>query len=277
MICLHPKNVHGVLYPCGKCPVCRQSYRQALASRFRLESCFCKSNFFLTLTYNDENLPLCSVGLKHNEPIIYPCFWKPHIDLFLKNLRKKFSFRFFCTAEHGSDLNRPHYHLLIFSDKKFTLHEFTSLCEKYWSYGFVQVSFLSASRCAYAAKYALKEDLRFSDLNKYDLRRPFTLFSRRPGIGSSAVFFVSDYIDNGGNTRDSINIFGENVRLDRYMRTHIDAGVDASYLDMTYWKNFRKSQNELLKSYHLHKDDYTADYDILKRREALKKLKHKSL
>lgn len=61
---------------------------------------------FLTLTYNNENLP------KHG-------VFKEEVQLFLKRLRisldrlhYKHNLRYFACAEYGSKSKRPHYHML---------------------------------------------------------------------------------------------------------------------------------------------------------------------
>ena len=66
---------------------------------------FPKVSLFLTLTYNNENLP------KHG-------VFKEEIQLFLKRLRisldrlhYKHNLRYFACAEYGSTSKRPHYHM----------------------------------------------------------------------------------------------------------------------------------------------------------------------
>lgn len=48
----------GLVVPCGKCPACLANQRQEWV--FRLKQEYLASNFaiFVTLTYNDENVPL---------------------------------------------------------------------------------------------------------------------------------------------------------------------------------------------------------------------------
>ena len=99
--------------PCGQCIGCRLNYSRNWAIRCVHESSLHEHNCFITLTYNDENLPLNgSLDLKHFQD-------------FMKRLRKKVSvpIRYFHCGEYGSRLQRPHYHLLLFGldfpDKKF--------------------------------------------------------------------------------------------------------------------------------------------------------------
>ena len=65
-----------------------------------------EDNCFITLTYDDENIP-----------------WdgslnKQHFQAFMKRLRwhnKEKKIRYFHVGEYGEQLSRPHYHALIFN------------------------------------------------------------------------------------------------------------------------------------------------------------------
>lgn len=60
--CLHPvkvKTLRGLqLVKCGKCPACENSKRSELRSKVQFEETNCKATFFITLTYDNDNLPL---------------------------------------------------------------------------------------------------------------------------------------------------------------------------------------------------------------------------
>ena len=63
--CLHPvkvKTLRGIqLVKCGKCPACENSKRSELRAKVQYEEQNCKATFFITLTYDNDNLPLfCS-------------------------------------------------------------------------------------------------------------------------------------------------------------------------------------------------------------------------
>ena len=71
---------------------------------------------FLTLTYNDDNLP-SDVGLH-----------KDDLQRFFKRLRKALDtkkIRYFACGEYGDTTSRPHYHAIVFGlglneiDKKY--------------------------------------------------------------------------------------------------------------------------------------------------------------
>ena len=60
--CLHPvkvKTLRGIqLVKCGKCPACENSKRSELRAKVQFEEQNCKATFFITLTYDNDNLPL---------------------------------------------------------------------------------------------------------------------------------------------------------------------------------------------------------------------------
>lgn len=65
--CLHPlvlRDHRGYPYqvPCGKCVACQNNKRSSLSLKLRLEEYTSKYCYFLTLTYDDDHLPLFSLG-----------------------------------------------------------------------------------------------------------------------------------------------------------------------------------------------------------------------
>lgn len=65
--CFHPlvlRDSRGYPYqvPCGKCIACQNNKRSSLSLKLRLEEYTSKYCYFLTLTYDDEHLPLFSLG-----------------------------------------------------------------------------------------------------------------------------------------------------------------------------------------------------------------------
>lgn len=90
--------------PCGKCFECANKKRADWTFRLKEELQTADSAYFITLTYNDENVKNLN---------------KREIQLFLKRLRKaqaklvELKIRYFLTAEYGSRTNRPHYHIIL--------------------------------------------------------------------------------------------------------------------------------------------------------------------
>lgn len=215
--CLHPVIVDdGVLYPCGKCPVCRMKYRKQMATRIFLEKSIEKpiDSYFITLTYDDQNIPTIA-GRQ--------CFNKEHLVRFLDSLRHKLrplgsSLRYFGTCEYGEEGYRSHYHFLffIYGEKKFRFswrwnqHEFNrDFVQPLWPYGFTYDGRVSPASVMYCTCYALKDDEAIErDWTGFEEGRPFRLFSLRPGLGltDKCVQWWTDYVYNDGDYRYGIKL-----------------------------------------------------------------------
>lgn len=200
---------HGTLYiqvPCGKCLACIQ--RKATDWNFRLRSEVKNSlcSFFVTLTYNEENIPSNGVS-------------KEDITLFLKRLRNYFpkeSLRYFCIAEYGPTTFRPHYHgVFMFTDKSRSVGEFRQYLDKSWSVGFVSVSKVTPARIYYVCRYSFKPKILPEDKEK-----PFMSCSRRPAIGLSYLT-EKKVLDLQEKKTDYVHNSGYEVRLPRYYKQKI--------------------------------------------------------
>lgn len=103
--------------PCGYCPDCIAVKQMYLVQRIQMESLY-NHIFFGTLTYDNEHLPVLSVG---DYDIRYAC--ADDLVLTLKRLRKDNAFgvpfRYFFVSELGTKKGRPHFHILILVKKGF--------------------------------------------------------------------------------------------------------------------------------------------------------------
>lgn len=96
----HP--AHGPV-KCGQCMECRLAYSREWAIRITHEMQMHDRSCFLTLTYNDENLPRFGQLVKRD------------LQLFFKRLRKVAGpFRYVACGEYGELRRRPHFHVAIF-------------------------------------------------------------------------------------------------------------------------------------------------------------------
>lgn len=171
--------------PCGKCIGCRLAYSQEWGIRAYHESTLYKNNCYLTLTYNDENLPL-SGSLE------------PHLmTAFMKAVRKKYGskIRFLLCGEYGKNLTRPHYHICLFNhnfnDRR--LHT-TNHCgndlytsdqlSDLWPLGYNLIGDITFKSAAYVARYVTKKITGALAADHYKHLNPeFLRMSRRPGLG----------------------------------------------------------------------------------------------
>lgn len=120
--------------PCGKCTGCRLEYSRQWANRCMLELEYHKSAYFVTLTYNNEHVPISYYAdPETGEAFPSMTLRKRDFQLFMKRLRKRCEdgqrdvicsdspiggcgsgIRFFAAGEYGSQTYRPHYHAILF-------------------------------------------------------------------------------------------------------------------------------------------------------------------
>lgn len=207
--------------PCGQCVSCRLAYAKNWAVRCVLESLQYEHNYFITLTYDEEHLPISEKSYIDEETgeyfdnIYSASLDKSVLQKFMKDLRRYFEYhfhfrgiRFFACGEYGPKSMRPHYHLILFNcpipDLKYEISN--SMGNKYYSseilnsvwhnQGFVTIGECNYNTCSYVARYMLKKQ-KGKDANKnygrLGLVPPFTLCSRDPGI-------ARDYYDKNSDT-----------------------------------------------------------------------------
>jgi len=174
-----------ICIPCGKCMGCRLERSRQWAVRCVHEASLYEDNCFLTLTYNDENLPVDG------------SLNKKELPLFMKKLRQEFSdvrIRYFACGEYGDRVGRPHYHACIFNldfkdkvywktvngEKLYTSEKLNRL----WGLGYCVIGTLTFESAAYVARYCTKKVTGDVAKDHYFGRQPeFSLQSNRPGIG----------------------------------------------------------------------------------------------
>lgn len=207
--------------PCGRCIGCRLERSRQWAVRCLHEAKLHDENCFITLTYDDENVPWDN-GLRIS-----------HFQKFMKRLRKKLNgnkkqfieingqkvendeykkVRFYHCGEYGERFKRPHYHACLFGwepkDKKLFkeangVRIYTSeYLDKVWGMGFTTVGEVTFESAGYVARYILKKingkekekmdpetglriyervDIQTGEI--VEVQPEYTTMSRRPGIG----------------------------------------------------------------------------------------------
>jgi len=206
---------------CGQCIGCRLERSRIWAMRAVHEAKMYKRNCFITLTYNDENLPERG-RLKYEDFV-----------LFMKRLRKKHgeNIRFYMCGEYG-DLDRPHYHAIIFNhdwddktyfktsnskEKIYTSEDLTKL----WGLGHASTGNATFESAAYIARYCMQKIngeraeehyKRYDFLGEYSLVPEFNEMSRKPGIGGDWLrFHIKDVYTN-----DKIIINGKETNVPKF-------------------------------------------------------------
>lgn len=212
-----------IYLPCYNCVGCREERARQWAVRCMHEVSLHENNCFITLTYDDFNLPAKS-ELQLGD-----------YQLFMKRLRKQYvpknphqakseqwqqwqnknSIRFFHSGEYGDNFSRPHYHALLFNhdfkDKVFLKESkgnkyYTSqVLNELWPYGYHLIGEATFGSANYIARYVHKKATSPKDKEDLSGLKPeYLTMSRRPGIGAGwyekwkAEVYPSDFIISGG-------------------------------------------------------------------------------
>lgn len=246
-----PDNAEYISIPCGRCIGCRLDYSRTWADRCMLEAEYHENNYFLTLTYDNDNLPECRTG----SPV--HSLSKRDVQLFMKKLRRRFPndrIRYFGCGEYGSKSMRPHYHLLLFGcpledlqlfkrdlDNNY-LYFISDTIRDCWDYGNHLITELTWETCAYTARYIVKKQkgIGAEIYEKYNYEPEFVLMSRKPGIARQwyedhkDIVFQEHYI----STKKGSKIIKSNK--------YFDSLFDIEYPDdMEYYKQKRKEIAEI--------------------------------
>lgn len=230
-VVFNDNDVKGKLYesidiPCGQCIECRISKAREWAIRCYHEASMFENNIFLTLTYDEENVPGD-----------YSLNKEDYRD-FLKELRRRydgiesiidkegktvFPIRYFVCGEYGDQEGRPHYHMAIFNfdfddkiiyTRKNGIPLYNSeMCEKIWKKGYCVIGDINLKTVRYITRYILKKVNGSKIEEKYgELEPEFQSMSRRPGIGNRWFQkFKGDIYD-----KDFMTIEGNKYSSTRY-------------------------------------------------------------
>lgn len=160
MRCISPLKIRlpGNLFstvPCGKCNCCLSTKRDEWTFRLVQENKRSDSAFFLTLTYDDDKLPI--------GPNLLPVLRKQDVVLFTKRLRsvqeRRFpgskSIRYYTVGEYGTQTLRPHYHSIMFNMRSELLSELPRI----WDGGHVHHGQVSQRSIHYVTKYVIDKAL----------------------------------------------------------------------------------------------------------------------
>ena len=183
--------------PCGKCIGCKLEHSRQRALRCVHEAKMHDDNCWVTLTYDDDNVPYAGSLVKS------------HLQDFIKRLRRRIEptkISFFACGEYGEKTERPHYHVCIFGydfpDKRNWrssssggfLYRSDEL-ERIWHYGNSEIGELSFETAAYTARYCTKKvsgEKAFMHYTKIlldgtmvEIEPEFAHMSTRPAIGAS--------------------------------------------------------------------------------------------
>lgn len=222
-------------YPCRKCIPCLLRRQKAWVSRLVEELRNHPYNYFVTLTYNDENLPHDENG--------EPCFDKSHLLKLNADIRRRFQtgklrnpvsdiiygspkylelptdvhYKYYITTEYGPSTYRPHAHGVWYGlpgDQSLVEVLFRTL----WPYGFVSVSQVRSEGAAgYISKYLVSDGVGKDSYHGNGMP-PFSLMSK--GLGSSYVERMGDW-HRADPKRMYTQYHGSKGTMDRYLKHKI--------------------------------------------------------
>lgn len=241
--CISPfyKKETGLSFPCGKCYPCKARRVSGWSFRLMQEAKRSDSALFITLTYNNDTVPITSKG--------YMTLNKRDVQLFLKRLRiysvrskktralpkassllsknnkqktpqknnkkqiLKTKIKYYLAGEYGGKTDRPHYHIILFNSN-------FDHVEATWLKGDVHYGELSEASAAYTLKY-ISKDTRIP-LHKNDDRQPeFSLMSKGLGANYLTPEIIS-YHQKGGIDRFYLTApGGHKLAIPRYYKRKI--------------------------------------------------------
>lgn len=247
--------------PCGKCIGCRLEYTKQWATRCMLELPYHSSSYFVTLTYNDDYLPVNHYINEDGEIKEHMTLKKSDLQKFFKRLRINYErlgydnhLKFYSCGEYGDRHGRPHYHCIIFGLQLDDLRlDFVSplghryyksdFLNKCWPFGFVTVGEVTFETCSYTARYIMKKQIG-ENAHIYEdehFEPEFTTMSLRPAIGY-------DYFkDNWQTIYDTDEVFistsdgGKKFKPPRYFDSKLE-NIDSNILKNI--KDIRKTVAE---------------------------------
>ncbi|AXL15349.1 replication initiator protein [Microviridae sp.] len=218
--------------PCGGCPVCQRNRITSWVFRLLQEEKRSIASNFVTLTYDDSNLPRTPNKLR--------TLRRRDLTLFWKRLRKKQSskIKYYAVGEYGSKTQRPHYHAIVFNV------EDTDFFADAWQLGHVDIGNVSDASIFYTASYINKSGLHIPEFRGDDRIREFSVMSRF--LGSN---YLSDPViayHRADPERNFVTLDGGcKVPLPKYYRDKIYSEaeretqrkiIEAKYVDLEYKK-----------------------------------------
>lgn len=173
---------------CGKCVECKIKTSKEWAQRSVCEASMHVDNWFVTLTYDDEHLPLpIPTYSRHSydyglwSPLLYEDFEKFKKRL-LEYIRYHYNvdgIRFLMCGEYGPKNGRPHFHVIFYGlplpdvvkhndltvKGRPYVYLSSEIIDNCWGKGFTTLGEVNWETSAYVGRYVMK---KFSNLEEFD-------------------------------------------------------------------------------------------------------------
>lgn len=213
--------------PCGGCLNCRMTKESQLTflSNKELLDVYQSGRgaSFVTLTYNDDCIPVNEEGLV--------TLRRKDLQNFIKNMRRNMEyhkqnipFKYIYCGELGSDTNRPHYHIVFLGLSDCVVKQYT---KKLWKFGLCDVGPLSNGGIRYVCKYLTKS---YSNKEIKKLRdelgveRPFVYHSI--GLGKD---WINRYMDQIAENDYTFNLNSKKYLFPKYVLKYVSSHTGIDY------------------------------------------------
>lgn len=231
MQCLSPIFLcaQDMYVPCGKCAFCSATRRSDWATRLEFEAKLHLSKKFVTLTYANPHLTW-KYGMSQ--------LVKADLQKWFKRVRKKGAkIRYFAVGEYGSTTYRPHYHVLLFGDVD------DVVIRSAWPLGQVHIGTVTEASIKYCLGYMTNKSTQFL----HNRVLPFSLMSRRPGIGSN---YLTDAMIRWHRSDRKNYVLSNGVRrhLPRFYKVKIFTKIDLVRIAVRTQKELFKKEVEWIRS-----------------------------
>lgn len=248
----NPDKLSGerfITVPCGQCPACRKQRAQQWTFRLRKELEHSYFAHFITLTYDEENVPygdghmsLCTRDLQ--------LFWKRLRKL--HDRRYVTDIRYYAVGEYGGRTARPHYHAIVFD----------CWCDRLysdaWPHGNVHVGKVTNSSIAYVTGYVMKPSVvkELENDSKIERTRPFM----SKGLGEA---YITPAIREWHNATDDrgyvVGPGGEKSPMPRYYRYKLFSDYKRRKMGKKASAEHMKRATEIMRKWK--RDNPGKDYD----------------
>lgn len=235
--------------PCSKCAFCLQRRQSDWIIRIKNELKDSNNAIFLTLTYDEQTIPISSEGQYELN--------KKDLQNFWKRLRKNFKqkIRYYAVGEYGTNTDRPHYHAIVFNLST----DCVDVIDRAWNNGFIKVGTVTDDSIAYVTKYLINLDL----VDFQFRQRPFACMSL--GIGKNFIDKAGHHMKK--NLTTHVIDKGYKKPIPRYYRDKI---YDKDEREIIAYENSNAAKFDYDKKYNaLVKKGYDADKEYKIRVQAM--------
>lgn len=241
----HGENIHTVA--CGKCAYClvnkRSQWMFRIAQEMRTQV---HKGYFLTLTYDEKHVARTASGrlsLRFRD-----------VQLYLKRFRKeKFYVKYICVGEYGSDTERPHYHMLLWTDAP------VEFIQRNWKsskddtvMGSIHFGALTMASAMYTLKYIIQPKVKYEDevdcfgRNVAGREKTRAQFSKGLGLSYLTTAMYNYHTEDYDNPVMFGIVDGRKVALPRYYKNKIFTKEQMrKEASKTKWESIREKREQI--------------------------------